>query len=153
MTLGRLIFKELSHSRVNGILSLASIATAVCCLSAVLAALTLHDMRTEDVLLQKKQETEARVAQLEEDYRVIMKKLGFNVLILPEEQDLGDFYAQGFAEAMMPEEYVYRLASNPLVTVRHLLPSLQQKILWPEQQRKVLLMGIKDEVPIAEKAS
>ena len=152
MTLRHLIFKEFFHSRVNGILSMASIATAVCCLSSALALLALHDLRTESLLLQKQQETETRVAQLQEDYRVIMKKLGFNVLILPEEQDLGDFYALGFAEATMPEEYVYRLASNRLVTVRHLLPSLQQKVLWPEQQRKVLLMGIKDEVPIAEKS-
>ena len=148
----RLIFKELVHSRANGMLSMVSVGVAACCLSATLASLKLYDVRTESLLLQKQQETEARVAQLEEDYRVIMKKLGFNVLILPQEQDMGEFYARGFAEATMPEEYVYRLASNPLVTVRHLLPSLQQKVDWPEQKRKVLLMGIKDEVPIAEKS-
>ena len=151
MTLAHLVLKELSHRWVNGVLGLMSIGAAACCLAAALAALTLHDMRTEEVLRQKQRETETRVARLQEDYRVIMKKLGFNVLILPGKQDLGDFYARGFAEATMPEDYVYRLASNKLVTVRHLLPSLQQKVLWPEQHRKVLLMGIKDEVPIAEK--
>jgi len=147
----RLIFKEFFHSRMNVALSITSVAVAACCLTASLASLRLHDLRTEEILTQKKKETEARVAKLQDDYRKIMKKLGFNVLILPEDQNLGDFYAKGFAEATMPEDYVYRLASNSIITVRHLLPSLQQKIWWEEQKRTVLVMGIRDEVPIAEK--
>lgn len=151
MTLTRLVIKEFFHSRLNVALSITSVAVAACCLTASLASLKLHDMRTEEILSLKQKETEARVAKLEDDYRKIMKKLGFNVLILPEGQNLGDFYAKGFAEATMPEEYVYRLASNSVVTVRHLLPSLQQKVEWAEQKRTVLVMGIRDEVPIADK--
>jgi ABC-type lipoprotein release transport system permease subunit len=33
-----------------------------------------------------------------------------------------------------------------------LLPSFQQKVVWPEQKRTILLMGIRDEIPIAEKS-
>jgi putative ABC transport system permease protein len=151
MTLTRLILKEFLHSRLNVALSVTSVAVAACCLTAALASLKLHDLRTEEILSLKQKETEVRVAKLEDDYRVIMKQLGFNVLILPQGQNLGDFYAKGFAEATMPEEYVYRLASNSIITVRHLLPSLQQKVDWVEQKRTVLVMGIRDEVPIAEK--
>ncbi len=151
MRWSRLVLRELSFHRANTLLGMVAVAAAAGSLSAALSALSLHDMRTRELLRQKRQETEARVARLQDDYRVIMKKLGFNILILPKGQNMGDFYAQGFAEATMPEGYVYRLASNRLVTVRHLLPSLQQKIEWPERHRKILLTGVRDEVPIAEK--
>jgi ABC-type lipoprotein release transport system permease subunit len=34
-----------------------------------------------------------------------------------------------------------------LVTINHLLPSLTRKVDWPEQKRKVILVGIRGEVP------
>ena len=151
MTLTRLILKEFFHNRLNVALSITSVAVAACCLTAALSSLKLHDVRTEEILGQKQKETEVRVKKLQDDYTKIMKKLGFNVLILPKGQNLGDFYAKGFADATMPEDYVYRLASNTIITVRHLLPSLQQKVEWKEQKRTVLVMGIRDEIPIAEK--
>ena len=36
--------------------------------------------------------------------------------------------------------------------IRHLLPSLQQKIVWPEKQRTIVLAGTRGEVPFAHKA-
>jgi hypothetical protein len=47
----------------------------------------------------------------------------------------------------MPEEYVERLAKAKIVTVNHLLPTLQQKVDWPEQELTVLLVGTRGEVP------
>jgi len=47
----------------------------------------------------------------------------------------------------MPEEYVHLLADSGIVTVRHFLPSLQQKIEWPERKRKIILVGARGEVP------
>jgi len=35
------------------------------------------------------------------------------------------------------------------MTVRHLLPLLQQKLKWPEQKRTIILVGTRGEVPIA----
>ena len=40
------------------------------------------------------------------------------------------------------------LAAVKLVTVNHLLPSLTQKIEWPEAKRTVILTGTRGEVPI-----
>jgi putative ABC transport system permease protein len=76
-----------------------------------------------------------------------MLKLGFNVVILPKDQNLSDWYAEDYASKYMPEEYVHKLANSGIVTVRHFLPSLQQKIEWPEYKRKIILVGARGEVP------
>jgi putative ABC transport system permease protein len=47
----------------------------------------------------------------------------------------------------MPEDYVHKLANSGIVTVRHFLPSLQQKIEWHERKRKIILVGARGEVP------
>ena len=33
-----------------------------------------------------------------------------------------------------------------MATINHVLPSLQQKLVWPEQQRTILLVGVRGEV-------
>ena len=77
--------------------------------------------------------------------------MGFNVLILPKDQNLSDLYADDFASRYMPEEYATRLARSRVVTINHLLPSLQQKVKWPEYERTVLLMGVRGEVYVQSK--
>lgn len=147
----RIIRKEMTHSAVNTALGVIAVLAASACVTASLTTIELHDRRTEEIVERKKVETETRVAKMEDDYRKIMKSMGFNVLILPKDQNLADFYSDSFAAKDMPEEYVHRLANSSVVTVRHLLPSLQMKIEWPEQNRKIILMGIQHEVPIAER--
>lgn len=149
MKIGTVILKELVHSSVSTTLALIAIVAATAGVTALLTSLELHDRRTDTILENKKQETEVRVAALQNDYRKIMKQMGFNVLILPKEQDLSDFYSESFATADMPEDYVKKLASSSIVTIRHLLPSLQAKITLKKYKRKVILMGIQAEVPIA----
>ena len=87
------------------------------------------------------------MARLKDDTRKAMLKLGFNVVILPKDQNLSDWYANDYASKYMPEEYVHMLANSGIVTVRHFLPSLQQKIEWPEYKRKIILVGARGEVP------
>ena len=64
------------------------------------------------------------MAKLKDDTRKAMLKLGFNVVILPKDQNLSDWYADDYASKYMPEEYVTKLANSRVVTVRHFLPSL-----------------------------
>ena len=87
------------------------------------------------------------MALLEDDYRKIMKNLGFNLLIVPSNQKLSDFYADDTVSAYMPDTYATRLAEAKIVTIRHLLPSLQEKVLWPERKRTIMLIGTRGEVP------
>jgi putative ABC transport system permease protein len=146
MNLHHLVFREILHRKLSFLLGVAAASVAVACLVAALAILQKHDARTEQIVAAKEAQTQGQMARLEDDYRKLMLKMGFNVLILPKEQDLSDLYADDFASKYMPEEYATRLATNRVVTINHLLPSLQQKVKWPERERTVLLIGVRGEV-------
>ncbi len=148
MTLSRLILKELLYRKLNLALALASVGVAVGCLVAQLTVLRAHDARTEEIIRAKEEETKEEMARLEDETRKIMKKLGFNLLILPKDQKLEDLYAEDYASKYMPEEYAARLADAKTITMQHLLPSLRQKVKWPEQkQPAIILVGVRGQVP------
>lgn len=146
MNLSRLVFREIRHRKPSFALGVLSVSVAVAFLVASLAILQKHDARTEQIIAAKAVEIEQQMAKLEDDYRKVMLKMGFNVMILPKDQNLSDLYADDFASKYMPEEYATRLAKSRVATINHLLPSLQQKVKWPEYQRTVLLMGVRGEV-------
>ncbi len=148
MQLLRLVLREISYRKGGFCLGVISASVAVASLVGDLAILREHDSRTEQIIAAKEAETRAKMAVLEDDYRKITKELGFNVLILPQDQSLNDLFAEGYASHFMPEEYVERLARSRLVTIQHLLPSLQLKLKWPEFERTILLDGVRGEVPI-----
>ena len=137
MTLSRLVLKELLYRKLNLALGLMSVVVAVGCVVAELTALRA-----------KKEQTEREMAELEDGTRKIMKKLGFNVLILPKDQKLEDLYDKEYAAKYMPEEYATRLAEAKVITVQHLLPSLRQKVEWPEHKLPpIILVGVRGQVP------
>jgi len=148
MRLWNLVIKEISRRKLNFALGLISIVLAVAVFAGSLTLLEAHDLRTEQIIAQKERETRERMAVLEDDYRKIMKNLGFNLLILPREQNLSDLYLDDYAAHTMPEEYVTRLSESRIMSIRHLLPSLQRKIKWPEQRRTIILIGTRGEVPL-----
>ena len=143
MTLWGLVLREIGHRRVNFALSVASAAIAVGSLLASLGMLRQHDLQTEIIVSAKQAEMEKRLAELQDDFRKLTLQMGFNVLILPKDQNLGDLYADDFAVKTMPEEYAERLAKSRVVTINHVVPSLQQKVKWPEKERTILLMGVR----------
>jgi putative ABC transport system permease protein len=147
MSVWQLVIKEIIRRKANFVSGLVAVTLAVAVLAGSLTILTLHDLRTERIVRQKEQETRERMALLEDDYRKIMKNLGFNLLILPETQKLSDFYADDNVSAYMPETYASRLAESNIMTIRHLLPSLQEKVRWPEKKRTIILIGTRGEVP------
>lgn len=146
MNLGRLIFRELCFRRVNFLLGVLSVGVAVACLTAALAVLRKHDLRTDRIVAAKEDATRVQMEAMTDDYRKLTLKMGFNILILPKDQNLSDLYADDFASKYMPEEYATRLAKSRVATINHILPSLQQKVKWPERERTVLLMGVRGEV-------
>ena len=147
MTVAHLAVKEIAHHKMHFALGLLSVVAAVGSLVGALTLLKAHDLRTARLLARKQEETGQRVAGLKDDVRKAMLGLGFNIVILPKEQDLGDWYADDRAAKYMPEEYVTRLAESPIVTVRHVLPSLRQRVKWPERKRTIILVGTRGEVP------
>ena len=124
MRLHRLILREIAHRKLNFALGALSVTAAVACLVGAVAVLEKHDRRTEQIIAAKEAETRARMTTLEDDYRKITKGLGFNVLILPREQNLSDLFLDYFASKSMPESHVERLATSRVATIQHLLPSL-----------------------------
>lgn len=151
MKVHHLVIKEIKNRKQNFFLGLLSVVFAVASIIGAMTMLDIHDIKTDSLITKKEKETRERHAILQDDYRKITKKLGFNLLILPEDQNLSDLYAEDFANKYMPESYVDSLANSKSVFIRHLLPSLQQKITWSEKHRTIILTGIKGEVPFAHK--
>ncbi len=148
MSAWRLILQEIRGRKQNFISGLISVILATAVLTGALTSLKLYDIRTQQIIDKKIVETEQRMALLQDDYRKIMKKLGFNLLILPQEQQVSDLYLEEFSSHTMPESYVDTLAASEIMSIRHLLPSLQQKLFWPEQKRTIILIGTRGEVPL-----
>ncbi len=147
MTVWQLVIKEIRLRKLHFALALVSAMVAVAVLVAQITLLEAHDLQTQRILGARQMELEEEMRVMEDEYRRIMKKMGFNLLILPETQDLEEFYATGFASASMPEAYVETLAASGLLTIGHLLPVVEQRIRWPEEgQRTVVLAGTRGEV-------
>ena len=151
MKLSRLVLREVFHRKLNFMLSLLGAALAVIVVLATVALLTGYDRRSDALIAEMEAKTTAEMKKLEDEIRKSMKGLGFNIYIFPKDQELSEVYAQGFASKTMPEEFVSRLAESKIVTVNHLLPALTQKLKWPEQERTVVLIGVRGEVPIAHR--
>jgi putative ABC transport system permease protein len=147
MTIWNLLIREILHRKLNFALAVLSVIVASGSLVGSVTLLRIYDSHTRKLLEQKQADLENRMAQLQDDTRKAMLKLGFNIVILPKDQNLSDWYAEDYASKYMPEEYVHKLADSGIVTVRHFLPSLQQKIEWPEYKRKIILVGAHGEVP------
>jgi len=147
MTIWGLAVKEIRHRKLSFGLGLVSVVLAVGSLVGALTLLKGYDMRTRQILARKEAEAKQKMAALNDDVRKAMLRLGFNLVILPKGQNLGDWYADDYASKYMPEEYVTRLAHSQIMTVRHLLPSLQQKVKWPEKKRTIILVGTRGEAP------
>ena len=91
-------------------------------------------------LEQMRAETNAELKKLEDSTRKLMLEMGFNLMIVHKDTNMADFWADDFATATMPQDYVNRLAkARVLSLVTHLVATLQQKVEW--NQRKVLLVG------------
>ncbi|MBL7186478.1 MAG: FtsX-like permease family protein [Phycisphaerae bacterium] len=152
MTIWSLLVREILHRKLNFALGVLSVMMASGSLIGSVTLLRIHDIRTGQILEAKQVELAKSMAQLKDDTRKAMLKLGFNVVILPKDQNLSDWYADDYASKYMPEDYVVQLANSKVVTVRHFLPSLQQKIEWPERKRTIILVGTRGEVPNLHKS-
>ncbi len=152
MTIWHLLIREILHRKLNFVLAVLSVIVASGSLIGSIVLLRIHDVHTDQILEQKEAELQQSTAKLNDETRKAMLKLGFNVVILPKDQNLSDWYADDYASKYMPEEYVHQLADSGIVSVRHFLPSLQQKVEWPEQKRKIILVGARGEVPNLHKS-
>lgn len=151
MTVSRLVVREILHRKGNFLLGVCLVGVSVACFMGAVAVLRAFDAQTDDMAAEMESKTKTEMAKLEDQLRKSMKGLGFNIFIFPEGQEMSEVYSTGFASKTMPEAYVDKLANSKIVKINHLLPQLTQKLLWPEQQRTVILIGVRGEVPIAHR--
>ena len=144
-----LILGEIRHRKFHFGLTVLGVMAAVACSTSVIVLLIVHDMQTKQILWDQRQVVQKRTEELEDQMRKISKGLGFNILILPKDQNLSELYSNNYASKFMPESYASKLAESKIVTINHLLPTVEQRIRWPERNnRMVFLVGIRGQVPI-----
>lgn len=143
MSMFRLSLREIAHRKLSFILGLLSVMIAVGVLVGAVTMLNGHDLRTEQVIAQKEAETREEMAQMEDDYRRIMKDMGYNVLVIHEAQNMDELQRVGYPTHYLPEDYAQRLADEGIESLNHLLPLLQESVSWPEMEREILVTGIR----------
>lgn len=147
-----LVLKEALHRKANFVLALLSVVLAVGSLVGAFTLLKVHDKKTDEIITAKEAETKVKMRVLEDDYRKIMKKLGFNLLIIPKSQNLSDIYAEDYLDKTMPEEYTTILKKSNLEAIlQHLIPILQKRVKWTEKERTIILAGVRGETGGANK--
>ena len=147
MNIRHILIKEILYRWRNFALGLFAVTVAIGSLTGALTLLKVHEFQTQKILNEKEEETKKKMAVLKDEMRKATLKLSFNLLILPKDQSIRDLHMKGYPSEYMPEEYVTRLADSGIVLVRHFLPTLQQKIKWPEKRRTITLVGARGEVP------
>ena len=103
MSAWRLILRELQFRRTNFCLGVLAMLVATGCVVAAISLVDRYNQRSRLRAEDEQAELAQRMAALEDDYRKISLGLGFNVMILPKDQNLADFYADDFAAKLMPE--------------------------------------------------
>lgn len=141
-TLFGLARREARVRWVSLALSAAGVALGVAALTAAAAALRAYDRATEAVQERFAAATAAGLERYDTDLRQAMLHLGFTLVILPAEQDLGDFYADGYATATLPADSARVLAAAKLLTVGRFLPVLRRKVRWEERGWTVLVQAV-----------
>ena len=147
MKIWHILLKEILHRWRSFVLGVFAVTVAIGSLTGALTLLQVHDHQTHEILTEKEEETKKKMAMLQDEMRKATLKLSFNLLILPKQQSIRDLHIKGYPSEYMPEEYVTRLADSGIVLVRHFLPSLQERIKWPEIKRTITLVGTRGEVP------
>ena len=126
-----LIFKEIIHRKLNFLLSLLAIVTAV--------ALFVSFFTTGQ-------------ASRRETTR-LMRDIGFNLRIIPRETDMNRFLSTGLSEHTMPEEYVYRFETQENIYYNHLTAILHKKIMWNNMEIVLTGMAPREVAPPDKKKS
>jgi len=114
MSMARLFLRELRFRAGTFVLALLGVATFAACLIGSRAFLAAHDHRTGQLTAALEERSEERMTALRDEARKFSKNLGFNCMMLPRGQKLGELYADGVGVEQDFERTVelYRTACN-----------------------------------------
>lgn len=144
-----MIVREIGYRKINFAMGVVSVGVAVGCCVGLLTLLAGHERRTERIVEEKRAAVDAMMRSMEDDYRKITLRMGFNMAIVRRDQTVAGFYGEGEPKTM-PEAYAGLLATKKVSTINHVTPVLQQKVEWPEQKRTILLTGTRGVIHIQD---
>ena len=143
-----LAVREVLHRKLHFAMGAAGACAATSLVCGGLSLLTRLESQTQSVVAERRARVAQLNAELNESMIRITKGLGFNIVIVPRGQNLDDPFADSYAALTMPESHADRLAKAAVVTVNHLLPTLERRTVWPERRdRALFLLGIKGQMP------
>ena len=151
MKISRLVIQEIAHRFLNFVLAVVGVSIAVACLVASVTMIDAGEIESKQLVAERQKEVQEAGKKLNDEMRKITKGLGFNIVVLAEDEDIAAFHAHGTPTGTMPQEYVTRLANSPIVVINHLLPIVTRKIEWAEQKQTIVLTGTRGEVPQAHR--
>lgn len=151
MDIWKIIKKEMGHKKFGFIAGVLSLLIATAVFVGAFVMLRGDELAVEQLFIEKERELREEMVQLEDDYRIIMRNMGYNVLILNGEQSIPELEKNGYATTYLDYEDVWVLAESGIQTLNHLMPVLQEKILWEERNIEVFLAGIRGQVPVYSK--
>ncbi len=141
MRLHRVVVRELLHYRWNSAAGLAAVMLAVGAIAAAAMVLGAYEADAARALDAKDAKLLAQMSALRTDVYGAMGELGFNLTILPQGQDVADWYAQDESAPTMPEASVRQLREARLELVRNPVGQLRRRVTWPEQKWPIVVLG------------
>jgi putative ABC transport system permease protein len=151
MNIWKIIRRELKHKKTGFITGILSLMVATSGFVGTYILLRGDELATEHMFVQKERELREEMLQLEDDYRIIMRNMGYNVLILNKDQSIPELEKNGYASTYLDYDDAWVVAESGIKTLNHLMPVLQQKIFWKERGRDIYLTGIPGQVPVYSK--
>jgi len=151
MSIWLLVKREIAHKKIGFLTGVLSLVIATAGFVAGTTLLRSHDLATEQVQIEMERELRAEMTQQEDFYRRTMRDMGYNVLIIHNEQNESELRTLGHPTTYMDYEDVWKLAEGDLETLNHLLPVLQEKMYWNEADLDIMLTGIRGQVPVFSK--
>lgn len=86
---------------------------------------------------------------IKDEVRRLMRDMGTNIIIVPKDMRMDNYWTGDFGNEEMPEEYVTKLASTPGISADHYIAKLQSKAEIGNV--KVVLCGVLPELGSIEK--
>ncbi|HNS20895.1 MAG TPA: FtsX-like permease family protein [Sedimentisphaerales bacterium] len=122
MVVIRMVWKEMWHRKVNWVLAVLAVTTAVAFSVAFFTAAKASERETARLML----------------------SMGYNVHVIAKDADAGGFLINGIPDKTMPADYLDKLAAQQGISYNHLLATLEGKMNW--RGMDIVLTGIAPEV-------
>ena len=151
MSIWLIITREVRHKRFAFLTGVFSLGIATAGVVGTLTLLRVHDLATERLLIETERELRSEMVTLEDDYRIIMRNMGYNVLIVNREQNVSRLQTEGYADTYLDYDDVWKIAESGLESLNHLLPILQGKVYWDEGNSEIMIAGVRGQVPVLGK--